>query len=38
LRIAGPPEDTALDLLRQRSARGEIVATEDVKLRRTLGE
>jgi putative membrane protein len=36
-RIAQPPEDTALELLRQRYARGEIDATEFEERRRTLG-
>jgi putative membrane protein len=36
-RSADPPEDTALELLRQRYARGEIDATEYEERRRTLG-
>jgi putative membrane protein len=37
-RIAQPPEDTALELLRQRYARGEIDAAEYEERRRTLGQ
>jgi putative membrane protein len=37
-RIAKPPEDTALELLRQRYARGEIDAAEYEERRRTLGQ
>jgi len=33
----GPPDDTALELLRQRYARGEIDATEFEERKRTLG-
>ncbi|HEX5824797.1 MAG TPA: SHOCT domain-containing protein [Candidatus Limnocylindrales bacterium] len=33
----GPPDDTALELLRQRFARGEIDATEFEERKRTLG-
>jgi putative membrane protein len=36
-RSADLPEDTALELLRQRYARGEIDATEYEERRRTLG-
>jgi putative membrane protein len=36
-RIAQPTEDTALELLRQRFARGEIDATEFEERKRTLG-
>jgi putative membrane protein len=33
----GPPDDTALELLRQRYARGEIDASEFEERKRTLG-